>query len=129
MENLTINNVRVAWNESKNPELLNDRMMVYKMVFPDNSFYIGCTARSMSDVLNDTCNYYMAKNSKVSEKIRNYRSFFVDVLYRGKDKEDIASSKKSAILFASIDMPHTYQLKSFLRLVNKENEVGKLLND
>lgn len=131
MENLTINNVRVAWNEAKHPELLNGRMSVYKMVFPDNSYYIGYTTRSMLDVLNDTCNYYMAKVNKVSEKIKHYRSFFIDVLYKGKSKEDVITHKQSAILSASMKTPHTYQLKSFLRLKNKQKEttVGELLNE
>lgn len=112
MKNLTLNNVRIAWNESKNNGLLNAKMVVYKLVFPDNSCYVGLTTRTMYDMLSNLCMYYRNEMNKINQKIKDYRSFLVEVLYEAEDKDDAKDYKKYAISNILKEIAHKRRLKN-----------------
>lgn len=128
MKNLTLNNVRIAWNESKNRELLKTKMVVYKLVFPDNSCYVGLTSLTMYEMLSNLCKYYYQGMSRINQKIKDYRSFLAEVLYEAEDKKDAEDYKKYAISKIIKEIAQKKYLRKYYHLQN--NDIAKvLLND
>lgn len=128
MKNLTLNNVRIAWNESKNSELLKTKMAVYKLVFPDNSCYVGLTSLTMYEMLSNLCKYYYQGMSRINQKIKDYRSFLAEVLYEAEDKKDAEDYKKYAISKIIKEIAQKKYLRKYYHLQN--NDIAKvLLND
>lgn len=128
MKNLTLNNVRIAWNESKNSELLQTKMVVYKLVFPDNTCYVGLTSLTMYEMLSNLCKYYHQGISRINQKIKDYRSFLAEVLYEAEDKNDAEDYKKYAISKIVKEIAQKGHLRKYHHLQD-DNILKVLLND
>ena len=128
MKNLTLNNVRIAWNESKNSEFLKTKMVVYKLVFPDNTCYVGLTSLTMYEMLSNLCKYYHQGMSRINQKIKDYRSFLAEVLYEAEDKNDAEDYKKYAISKIVKEIAQKGHLRKYHSLQD-DNILKVLLND
>lgn len=97
-------------------------MIVYKLIFPDGTFYIGCT-KNLKKRLREH-NFY-GKNKKnhqrVSSKINQYgiNNFITETLFSIENKElafklerkIILSNKENSLMLNSIEFPISFRTK------------------
>ena len=127
MKNYTYSNIRVAWNESRFPNLLGETMVVYKITFPDESCYFGLTKGSISNILFSICCGKKFRGNKfLADKIKEYKTFLIEILYRGEDEQDLKDYKQFAICSYLEHIAYKRKQKSYN--YDPQTVNGKLLN-
>ena len=127
MKNISFNNVRIAWNERRYPNILEDRLFVYQLIFPDNSIYIGMTERYGYEALSDICRKYRYMKNPLDKKIAEYRTFVIDVLYYAENRQDAIDYKEFAINHYLNEL--AYKLQTKRHKLDPKVINGKLLNN
>jgi predicted GIY-YIG superfamily endonuclease len=95
MKNIMFNDVLVAWDDLMYPKFEDEKMVVYKLTFIDDTFYIGKTTNSIVERLHHHCTDF--NTSLVSEKIQNYLAFKVDILHKCNTENDLTNYEKKYI--------------------------------
>lgn len=93
--------------------------VVYKIVFPDNMFYIGCTIGSIEDRIHDHCKDSVKGGSMIDKKIRESDAFKVIKMAQVKDAPTLRFNHKRIL---------QWHAKRLLEIMGESDDV-KLSND
>lgn len=96
MKKKLINDITVLWNDAKYDEnIFDENMIIYKLSYIDDKFYIGKTKKKLIERLIQHCSEDNITNN--GKHIKEHKYFIIDVLYKAEDEDELNRVEKNII--------------------------------
>ena len=112
MEKKIINGVTILWNDVKyDKTLFDENMIIYKLSYIDDMYYIGKTKQSLIKRLEQHCSDDNDTNN--GKHIQEYKYLTLDILYKANDEVELDRAEKEII-------------RKHISLIAEENEYDNI---
>ncbi len=112
MEKKIINGVTILWNDVKyDKTLFDENMIIYKLSYIDDMYYIGKTKQSLIKRLEQHCSDDNDTNN--GKHIQEYKYLTLDILYKANDEVELDRAEKEII-------------RKHISLIAEENECDNI---